>query len=405
MQQTKQDNIQTDTQRFSGAFVTTAVVVAIATGILMGARGSEVFSIVMAQFGVATAGFDTVDLTEAQAVYRALKSRYNGDIDEEKLSQYASKGIVSAAGDPYTEYYTPEEAEELEKDLSGSIGGGVGAELGLRNNKVTVIRPLKGTPAEQAGVQAGDIIVAVNDEITLHATIDETVRKIRGEVGTTVKLTVQRGNDRKDIAVKRAEIVSPDVETSVHGTIGVIKLSRFGSDSGQKVRAAAESMKRQGLKGIVLDLRGNGGGYLQTGVDVAGVWLNNKTVVGEKGKYSPKKTLKSGKQPILEGVPTVVLINAGSASASEIVAGALKDHKAATLIGEKSYGKGSVQEIIELPKGDILKVTVASWYTPAGKNISKEGITPDKNIELTSDDVNNDRDPQLAAALEALRSK
>ena len=178
-------------------------------------------------------------------------------------------------------------------------------------------------------------------------------------------------------------------------------MSRFDKDTGSKVRAVAEDMKRQSVKGVVLDLRGNPGGYLDAGVDVASVWLNGKLVVTQR--YTNKADeLKAKNKPILEGVPTVVLIDAGSASASEIVAGALRDHKAATLIGEKSYGKGSVQELRQLPNGDELKVTIAKWYTPAGKNISKDGIHPDEEVKLTHDDVNANKDPQLEAALRKL---
>lgn len=294
-------------------------------------------------------------------------------------------------------------ARALEKDLDGTIGGGIGAELGMRNNKPTVVRPLKDSPAEKAGLKAGDIILAVNNKATANMSIEDIVRMVRGEVGTTAKITIRRGSERMDISVKREEITSPDIETQIKNEIGIIKLSRFGTDSAAKVRATAEDMKHQNVKGVILDLRGNGGGYLQTGIDVAGVWLNDKDVVSEKGKSNNPKTLKSGKQAILNGMPTVVLIDSSSASASEIVAGALKDHQAATLIGEKSFGKGSVQEMIDLPKGDMLKVTVANWYTPKGKNISKEGIEPDKKVELSPDDINNNRDPQLDAAVDYLQ--
>lgn len=403
MQKSNRHTEQSNKRQFSGMFVMLAVACALVGGFMIGSGGKNVVAAIAAQLGVKSGPFASVDLADTQDVYRALKAKYNGDIDEATLAQFASKGIVAATGDPYTEYYTPKEAEELEKELTGSIGGGIGAEMGMRNGKVTIIRPIKDTPAAQAGVQSGDVVLAVNDESVGSATVDEVVRKIRGEIGTTVKLTLQRGTERKEISVKRAEIVSPDVETEYKDGVGIIKLSRFGSDSGAKVRAAAQQFKRQNVKGIVLDLRGNGGGYLQTGVEVAGVWLHDKPVVSEKGKHSHNKTLTSGTQALLAGVPTVVLIDAGSASASEIVAGALKDHKAATLIGEKSYGKGSVQEIIDLPKGDILKVTIANWYTPHGKSISKEGILPDKAVELTHDDVNNNRDPQLAAALAHLQ--
>ena len=390
-------------RRFSSSFLFVAVVIALIAGLLIGHSGFNVVAAVAQQLGINTpSAVQPVNLSDVQDVYKIVKSKYNGDITDEKLQQYLSKGVAAATEDPYTEYYTVEEAEELEKDLEGNIGGGIGAELGMRSNKPTVVRPLKGTPAEKAGLKSGDIILSVNETSTTGLTIDEVVRMVRGEIGTTAKLALQRDGKRIEVSIKREEIVSPDVETHVKDGIGIIKLSRFGTDSATKVRAAAEDMKRQNVKGVVLDLRGNGGGYLQTGVDVASIWLNDKLVVSEKGKINGDKEIKSSKQAILEGKPTIVLINQGSASASEIVAGALKDHQAATLVGEKSYGKGSVQEIVSLPKGDMLKITVANWHTPSGKNIGKEGIEPDKKVEMTADDINNNRDPQLNAAIKEL---
>ena len=381
------------------------LVFALAAGLLAGTSGSNLIVEAASRVGlkIPVMASDSPDFSDARSIYYMLKSKYNGDISNEKLKAYLNKGVAAAAEDPYTEYYTEQEARELEKDLDGTIGGGIGAELGMRNNKPTVVRPLKDSPAEKAGLKAGDIILAVNNKATANMSIEDIVRMVRGEVGTTAKITIRRGSERMDISVKREEITSPDIETQIKNEIGIIKLSRFGTDSAAKVRAAAEDMKHQNVKGVILDLRGNGGGYLQTGIDVAGVWLNDKDVVSEKGKSNNPKTLKSGKQAILNGMPTVVLIDSSSASASEIVAGALKDHQAATLIGEKSFGKGSVQEMIDLPKGDMLKVTVANWYTPKGKNISKEGIEPDKKVELSSDDINNNRDPQLDAAVDYLQ--
>jgi len=392
-------------RNFSTKFLILAVVFALAAGLLAGTSGSNLIVEAASRVGlkIPVMASDSPDFSDARSIYYMLKSKYNGDISNEKLKAYLNKGVAAAAEDPYTEYYTEQEARELEKDLDGTIGGGIGAELGMRNNKPTVVRPLKDSPAEKAGLKAGDIILAVNNKATANMSIEDIVRMVRGEVGTTAKITIRRGSERMDISVKREEITSPDIETQIKNEIGIIKLSRFGTDSAAKVRAAAEDMKHQNVKGVILDLRGNGGGYLQTGIDVAGVWLNDKDVVSEKGKSNNPKTLKSGKQAILNGMPTVVLIDSSSASASEIVAGALKDHQAATLIGEKSFGKGSVQEMIDLPKGDMLKVTVANWYTPKGKNISKEGIEPDKKVELSSDDINNNRDPQLDTAVDYLQ--
>lgn len=387
-------------KKFTGLFVASAVIATAVIAFVAGTRSNEIVAVMLSQMNIASVQ-EKLDLDEVQQTYRVLKTKYNGSLNQDKLVQYASKGLVSATGDPYTEYYTAKEAKEMQDELSGNIGGGIGAELGSRNGRVTVIRPLDNSPAKEAGVQAGDVFLAVNEEIVKDKTLDEVVTLVRGEVGSTVKLLLERGAERKELSVKREEIVAPDVESEKRGDIGVITLSRFGTESALKVRSAAEELKKQGVKGVVLDLRGNGGGYLQSGVDVAGVWLNDKIVVKEKSVNGNREE-RTTNDALLANMPTVVLINAGSASASEIVAGALRDHNAATILGEKSYGKGSVQELVDLTNGDMLKVTIAKWYTPSGKSITKEGIAPDEKIELTSDDVNANRDPQLKAAIDKL---
>ncbi len=389
-------------KKFSGAFVAMCVALASVVGFIAGTRGEEILAFVGPQlgFGVST---ESLDLSSTQEAYRILKNKYNGDLNTSELSQFASKGLVEATGDPYTRYYTAEEARVMRNELEGKIGGGIGAELGIRNDKVTVIRPLKDSPAAKAGVQAGDVFLGVNDKDVTTKTLDEVVQLVRGEVGTTVELVMQRGATPQTFKIKREEVVAEDVETEVKDGVGIITLTRFGSESASKVRGAAEDMKRQNVKGIILDVRGNGGGYLHAGVDIASIWLNEKLVVSERSKHGEPQKLYSSDQPILNGVPTVVLINAGSASASEIVAGALQEQGAATLVGEKTYGKGSVQELISLTNGDMLKVTSADWYTPKGKSISKEGIAPKIKVDLTSDDINNNVDPQLEAAIQHLQ--
>lgn len=387
---------------FSAPFVIVAVIVALAAGFVAGTRGTELLTLVGTNLGVQVRT-NELDTSSLQETYRKLEARFDGKLDADKLVQYANKGLVQAAGDDYTQYFTAQEAQELQNDLAGNIGGGIGAELGKRNDKVTVIRPLENSPAARAGVQAGDVIVGINGKAVATQTVDEVVKKIRGEVGTTVKLAVDREGEIKDISVTREEIVAPDVESKVVGdNIGMIKVSRFDKETGTHVRSAAEDFKKQGVRGVILDMRGNGGGYLEAGVGVASVWLNNQTVVSERRGGRVTDELKSAKNPVLSDTPTVVLIDAGSASASEIVAGALHDHGKATLIGEKSFGKGSVQELLELTNGDSLKVTIARWYTPNGKNITKEGIAPDVKVDLTKDDINASRDPQLDAAIKRL---
>lgn len=386
---------------FSGIFVAGAVVLALCVGFVAGTRGTELLGLIGTNTGlpISTSELDTTSLQE---VYRKLDAKFDGKLDQDKLIQSASRGMVEAAGDDYTRFFSAKEAQELRDDLSGNIGGGIGAELGRRNDKVTVIRPLVNSPAARAGVQAGDIVLGVNDKTVEKQSVDDVVKQIRGEIGTTVKLAVERDGEPKELTITREKIVAPDVESKVVDGVGIITASRFDQETGAKVRAAAEDFKKQSVRGVVLDLRGNGGGFLQAGVDVASVWLDDQVVVSERRSGKVVDELRSAKNPVLGDVPTVVLINSGSASASEIVAGALHDHGKAALIGERSFGKGSVQELVDLSNGDSLKVTVARWYTPKGKNITKDGIEPDVKVELTKDDYNADRDPQLDAAVKKL---
>jgi len=291
------------------------------------------------------------------------------------------------------------ETEEFNNELSGTIGGGIGVELGLRNGVITALRILKDNPAEKAGLMAGDIIVKVNDqEVTEDQTVSDTAKKVRGDVGTTVKLTVLRGAELKEFTITRAEVTNPSVYSSVTDGVGTMTITRFDEQTGALARQAAQSFKSQGVKSVILDLRGNGGGYVTAAQEVLGLWLNDKVVVTEKTNGKVVDELKSGTNPILEGVPTVVLVNGSSASASEITAGALQDYGAAKLVGEKTFGKGSVQKLLTLPEGGQLKVTIARWFTPKGNNISKQGIAVDKEAALTADDINAGRDPQLDAA-------
>ncbi|MDB5187370.1 MAG: putative carboxyl-terminal protease, partial [Candidatus Saccharibacteria bacterium] len=305
-------------------------------------------------------------------------------------------------GDQYTTFMDAKEAKEFNDDLSGKIGGGIGAEIGLRSEAPTVIRILPGNPAERAGLLAGDVIVGVNDQSTNGWTATKTAEKIRGQVDTTVKVKVIRGSEEKEFTITRAIVSNPSIQSSVDNGIATMTISRFDDETSALSKKAAESFKQQNVRGIILDLRGNGGGYLTAAQDVAGLWLNNKVVVSERTNGKVVEELKSGTNAILAGIPTIVLVNGGSASASEIVAGALQDHKAATLIGEKTFGKGTVQKVIDLGANTLLKVTIARWYTPNGKNITKEGITPNTVIELKAEDANAGRDPQLDAAKQQL---
>lgn len=349
---------------------------------------------------------DTLDLSSVQSLYRELAGSYDGSLDKQKLIDGAKKGMVDAVGDPYTVYFTASEAKEFLSDLEGTFEG-IGAELGKKDDALVVVSTLEGSPAKAAGLQHGDAIIMVNEETTNNWSIEQAVKKIRGEKGTTVKLTIARsGTDKPlEISIVRDKITDPSVKTEITpDNIGIMRITRFGqTDTVQLARKAAEDFKSKGVKGVVVDLRGNGGGYLEASRDIASLWLDNEVVVTERTGGVVIDTLRSRGTPVLRGIPTIVLVNQGSASASEILAGALRDNGVAKIVGEKTFGKGVVQDVRELRDGGSLKVTIASWYTPKGKNISKEGISPDTAVELTEADVAASKNPQKDKALELLK--
>ncbi len=343
-----------------------------------------------------------IDLSSLQQTYNQLAAHYDGKLDTAALIQGANRGLVAAAGDNYTTYFSPKEATDFNNGLSGNIGGGIGAEVGIKNSKITIIKVIKDNPAIKAGLLANDVIAKINDQATDGWTVDKAVGLIRGDDGTTVKLTILRGSDTKDYTITRAIINNPSVDSSVVNGVGTLTISRFDSQTGDLAKAAALDFKKQGVTSVILDLRDNSGGYVDAAVDVASLWLDNKVVVTERSGDVVKDTLRSGSNPILAGLPTVVLVNGNTASASEIVSGALQDYKAAKLVGDKTFGKGSVQLPIELDGGALVKVTVARWYTPNGNNISQQGLTPDVTVSLSQSDVDKGIDPQVDAAKKAL---
>lgn len=370
-------------------------------GFALGMRSDMIINTLAPAFGFKVMSED-LDLSSVQQTYKVLESNFDGKLDEEKLISGASRGLVAAAGDQFTVYMSKEEAAEFSKDLQGELVG-IGAEIGLRDEKPTIVRLLKGTPASESGLEPGDTIVAVNDQPSSDWTVSKTAETIRGKEGTTVKVSVLRGNEPHEFTITRAAITAPSVQSSIEGRVGILTISRFDDRTAELARLAAEEFVGKNVNKIILDLRGNGGGYLASTQDIVGLWLNDKVVVSERHDNGDiVEELKSKGDPILGGMKTIVLVDGSTASASEIVAGALQDHGAATLLGEKTYGKGSVQRLIDLRLGARLKVTVAKWYTPNGKNISKEGITPDKKVELTRENVNDGQDPQLEAARKLL---
>ena len=374
----------------------TLVIVAIVS-FVAGARSDALFANVASVFGVRTSN-KTIDLSSVQKTYQELIANYDGKLDTQKLIYGANRGLVEAAGDPHTSYMDPDEAKEFDKSLSGQIGGGIGAEIGLRNNKPTIIKPLENSPAQKAGIKAGEVIVKVNDEASSDWSVEKVVSKIRGEVGTSVKLTLLSGGQTREVSVVRQNIVSPAVESEIDGEIGILKVNRFGDDTVSLARKYASEFVEKGVKKVILDLRNNPGGTVGAAQGLLGIWLDNQIAMTERRGSEIVKTLRTTGTPILGNIKTVVLINGNSASASEITAGALREYGKATLVGQKSYGKGSVQIVLGLPGGSQMKVTEARWYTPKGKNIDKTGIEPDIKVDLSSDDVNNNVDPQMDKA-------
>ena len=374
----------------------TLVIVAIVS-FVAGARSDALFANVASVFGVRTSN-KTIDLSSVQKTYQELVANYDGKLDTQKLIYGANRGLVEAAGDPHTAYMDPDETKEFDKSLSGRIGGGIGAEIGLRNNKPTIIKPLENSPAQKAEIKAGEAIVKVNDEASSDWSVEKVVSKIRGEVGTSVKLTLLSGGQTREVSVVRQNIVSPAVESEIDGEIGILKVNRFGDDTVSLSRKYASEFVEKGVKKVILDLRNNPGGTVGAAQGLLGIWLDNQIAMTERRGSEIVKTLRTTGTPILGNMKTVVLINGNSASASEITAGALREYGKATLVGQKSYGKGSVQIVLGLPGGSQMKVTEARWYTPKGKNIDKTGIEPDVKVDLSSDDVNNNVDPQMDKA-------
>lgn len=348
-----------------------------------------------------------LDYSSVDKVYSLLKQNYDGTLEQAKLIEGLKKGLVSSTGDPYTEYFNPTEARAFNDALSGSITG-IGAELGSNTeNQIVIVAPLSGYPAEKAGIKPGDVITAVNNETTSGMSVYAAVQKIRGPVGTQVKLTIVRGSAAAfELTITREKITIPSVEYKVEGAVGYLKIGQFTVDTSALAKKAAEAFKAQSVKAIVVDLRNNPGGYLSSSVEISSLWLDKgKTVVSERRGNKIIETQTARGNNILKGLPTVVLINGGSASASEIMAGALRDNGAATLIGEKSFGKGSVQQVESLPDGSELKVTIARWHTPKGANIDKQGITPDIVMTNSEADVKAGKDPQKDRAYQEVQTK
>lgn len=345
-----------------------------------------------------------LDYASVNEVYQLIRDNYDGKLTTSQVLDGIKSGLANAAGDPYTEYFNPSQATAFNEELDGTFSG-IGAELSQdSNNNLEVIAPIDGSPAAKAGLQAHDHITAIDGKSTAGESIDDAVSAIRGPAGSKVVLDILRGSQPLKLSIMRANITVPSVTSKMlNGNIGYLQISQFSTDTASLATAAAQQFKQKGAKGVILDLRDDPGGMLDAAVDVSSLWLpEGKMVLQQKRGNTVTQTYESTGDDTLHGFPTVILVNGGTASAAEITAGALHDNGVATIVGEKTFGKGVVQQVIPLSGGAELKVTVASWYRPNGQNINHKGISPDKVVGLTAADAKAGNDPQQTAALQIL---
>jgi len=348
-----------------------------------------------------------LDYSSVNQVYQVIKSQYDGKLTTTQLLDGLKTGLANAVGDPYTEYFNATQARAFNNELQGSFSG-IGAELGVNaSNEIEVIAPLADTPAAKAGLQPQDIIVSVNGASTASMSVDQAVNDIRGPQGTKVTLQIVRGQTPMTFTITRQTITVPSVNSKIFsGNVGYIQITQFTNDTSLLAQQAAQKFKQAGVKGIILDLRDNPGGEVDAAVNVSSLWLDaGQTIMVEKTGNTVVQTYSATGNDLLKGIPTVVLMNSGSASASEITASALHDNHDAYIIGTQSYGKGVVQQINNLSNGEELKVTIAHWYRPDGKSINHIGITPDRVVTITQAQVKAGQDPQQDAAITYLQSQ
>lgn len=376
-------------------------VVSLIFGLVIGelSAGGSIGSTISQIFGGSGSG-SKINWSELDEVYSKLETNYDGEISKRDVIEGAKKGLTAALGDKYTVYMDTETAKEFDNSLHGNVGSGVGIEMGLRDGYVRVLRTLPDNPARAAGVLAGDIIYKVDGEEVYTLSSDEISTKIRGEAGTEVILTVVRNGEELSFTLKREKINNVSAYLDYDGQTAIITVTRFDEDTGTTVQKFAKEFESKGINKVILDLRDNGGGYVKAAGDLLSLWLDGDVYLIQKSKNQkqdiPSYTASS--RAILKDMKTIVLVNGSTASASEITAGALQDYGKATILGEKTYGKGVVQSLYTLSNSTLIKITTASWYTPKERTINGEGITPDKEVKRSYDDINMMRDPQMDAA-------
>jgi carboxyl-terminal processing protease len=357
---------------------------------------------------------DTINFSMLAEVWRKINENFvfEDKINSEAMVYSAVKGFVSALGDPYTSFFDPEEAEEFQKDLEGTFEG-IGIQIAKKEGKVKIVAPIKNTPAERAGILAGDVIEKINEEDVSNIELDMIVKKIRGEKGTTVTLNIKRDNEDKVFKIKRDTIRVPNCELEFINAedgnkIAILSIFQFSETTSKDVKTEVNKIfNTNNVKGIVLDLRNNPGGLVNEAKNVASLFLKKELpIVKECDKKNECTWLSSDGPGKLADYPLIILINEGTASAAEILTGALEANiENVTIVGDTSFGKGLVQRIVYLSDGSIIKITTEEWYTPRDKQIHEIGIEPDIKIEITKEDIEKEKDPQLEKAIELINNK
>lgn len=352
---------------------------------------------------------EEIDFSLFWEAWKVLEERFvdKGKLDVQKMIYGAVSGMVKSLEDPYTVFLPPEEARKFLEDIKGTFEG-VGMEIGIKKGQLQVVAPLEGTPAQKAGLRAGDKIFKINDTLAADLTVDEAVSLIRGPKGTDVTLTIYREEwgTSKEFKITRAVIEIPSLKWEMKDeNIAYLRLYQFTEKASFDFSQAAFEILNSPAEKMILDLRNNPGGYLEVAQDIAGWFLERGkiVVIEDFGDEREKEEYLSQGNALLLSYPIVILINQGSASGAEILAGALRDNRDITLIGEKSFGKGSVQELETLREGSSLKITVARWLTPKGELITDKGLEPDIKIEMTDEDYEQEKDPQLDKAIEIIK--
>ncbi len=374
--------------------------ITLAIGIFLGSNWNNLYLQFSPYINPAQKVTSSIKWDDLNEVYSQISSNFDGSIDKTKLIEGAKKGLTAALADPYTVYYDSKEAAEFKSDLKGEIKeAGVGIEMMKQGDYVVVTRTLPNNPARKAGVHAGDIIFAINGEEVWDKDTEIIASKLRGPSGEKVKLTVARDKQKLDFELVREKINNVSADITYQDKTAIISVYRFSEDTGTLVQSFTKDFKNKGINKVILDLRNNGGGYVTAARDLLSLWLDGDKILTQKSATIGQTiTYAKRGEATLKDMKTIVLVNNATASASEIVAGALKDYKKATILGTKTYGKGVVQTMLELSGGSLLKITTAHWYTPEGQTINKTGISPDVEVERSYSDINSGKDPQLDKA-------